>query len=408
LIRTFVPATDGNLYGFGNTGKVYKINPDFSVFQVYDLKAQITGATEKPSSSGQTYLMFADRTNLHIKKLPGRADWNDVNKDSLQGFPKTNLSAQDFHTMEEVGGAVHIANGSSLALVGYDDSYTNNALDLIPGNTAKTIVERNGRSVTGTYRTADPTKGANGAVDTEVPLAQVGDEGAIFFQDFSSTIASKVLPGGGKVNPGGMKNRVTKINFFDWEENALSYIDKQSVGNMAIMGVWGATSGYGGLYSYGRLTKDDPFVLNLDFNLDVDEIGAVCSLGGIDYVSYRSGSTFGVKVTDLTTKATGTYDSLDLKAPVKTPIDITAWDYVELFMDSLPSGASVQVWYRMNKAGLFVRANTGDGQTSYSVANGKKATFNIGSEGEVFEIRVVVVPTGNSSPNVYRIRTYFS
>lgn len=379
------------------------------VYQVHDHQKQITGACEKPSSTGITYLLFADRTSLHMKPLPGRSDWNDVDDPTvLQNWPKTNLTDADWHTMRLIGGAAVIANKSMAALVGYDDSYTNEAVDLIPGNIIKTIVERNGRAVFGTYRAADPDKGINSAIDSEVPIAQIGDDGQIIYADFSASMPVKRFPGGGKTNPGGVANRIAEAEFFDWEENALSWIDKQTVGHMAIFGVYGATSGYGGLYSYGRKDKDHPFVLNLDYSLDVDEIGAVVTVNGIDYVSYRSGSSYGVKVTDTSLKATATYEGLDFKAPVKPPEDITAWNTAELFFDPLPSGSSLQFWYRVNKNGSFVRAYTADGNASYSTANGKKATFLIGAEGEVFEPKIVIVPTGNSSPEVHRIRTYFN
>lgn len=407
LVRFWVPASDGNTYGFGHTGKVYKITPELQVYQVFDLRKPITGAIEKPSASGQTWFLFATRTELHIKELPGRSDWNDVDK-GLIGWPKTNLTDADWHTMALSGGAAMIANGSKVAMVGYDDSYTTEAVDLIPGNIVKTIVERNGRSVFGTYRAADPNKGINSAIDSEVPLAQVGDDGQIVYADFVSSLAVKRFPGGGKTNPGGAANRISQVNFFDWEPTALSWIDKQEVGNMAIFGVYAASSGYGGLYSYGRKDKEHQFVLNLDYALDVDEIGAVVTVNGLDYISYRSGSAFGVKVTDSSNKATGTYQGLDFRAPVKTPEDITAWNTAELYMDSLPAGASVQFWYRLDKAGSFIQANLANGLSSYSQAGGSKATFLIGAKGDIFEPQVVVVPSGNNSPEIYRIRVYFN
>lgn len=375
--------------------------------QVYDVGQAIKGAWEKPSSSGISYLLFATNTNLHIKPIPGLSNWNDVNT-TLTGWPKTNLTSADWHTMREVGGAVMIANGSKLAMVGYDDSYTNEALDLIPGRLAKTIVERNGRSIIGTVPASNPDKGVNAAIDAEVPLAQIGDDGEIFFANMTDTIPAKRFPGGGKVNPGGVANQVEQVDFFEWEQDALSWIDKQTVGNLSLWGVYDADSGKNGVYSYGRKNKNHPFTLNLDYLLEVDEIGALGDADGVLLISYRSGSSFGVKAVDSTTKATGTYEGLDFKAPVKRPVNITTWNQAELFMAPLPSGASVEFWYKLNKTGAFVQAKTADGSTSYSTANGKKVVFRIVAEGEIFEPRVVLNPTSNSSPEVHRIRVYFS
>lgn len=300
-----------------------------------------------------------------------------------------------------------IANKGTLAMIGYDQSYTNNALDLIPGNVANTLVERDGRVIVGTAKAADPDKGVNAAIDAEVPLAQVGDDGEIFFANMTDSVPLKRFPGGGKCNPGGVTNEVTSVDFFEWEQTALSWIDKQSVGNLAMFGVWGADSGKNGIYSYGRKNKNHPFVLNLEYAMAVDEIGALTSVDGVLLASYRDGTDYGVMAEDATTKATGTYEGLDFKAPVNKPVDITTWDYVELFMDPLPSGASVTFWYKLNKTGSFVQAKLGDGSSSYSTALGKKAVFRLGVEGEIFEPRVVLTPTANSSPEIHRLRLYF-
>lgn len=410
LIRTFVKCSDGNTYGFGSAGKIYKRNTDGHWVQVYDARAPIRGACEKPSYGGNIYLIWATQTELHRKQIPGLSNWNDVDAPgSVQGdtFPKTNLSNYEWHTMTQVGGNVMIANGPKLAMSAYDDSYTNEAVDLIPGNVVKTIVERNGRSVIGTYRAADPTKGVNGAVDAEVPLLQVGDDGEIYYADFSNSTSVKRLPGGGRVNPGGMINEFAQVSVFDWETTALSWIDKQEIGNMALLGVYGADSGRGGIYTFGRRRKDHPFVLNLEYQFDADEIGAVCNVDGKTIFSYQIGTDYGVMAVDMNNKATGIYEGLDFKVPVKKPIGITNWKVAELFMKALPSGAAVEFWYRTDKTGSFVQAYTDAGTLQYTYATGKKAVFRIGAQGEIFEPRVKLIPINNETPEIHRIRVYF-
>ena len=61
----------------------------------------------------------------------------------------------------------------------------------------------------------------------------------------------------------------------------------------------------------------------------------------------------------------------------------------------------------MNKTGSWIQATLANGTTTYSVASGKKAVFNIGAEGEIYEQKIVLTPTVNSSPEIYRSRTYF-
>lgn len=397
------------MYGLGQTGKIYKRSSDAYWVQVYDARERITGGAEKPSYGGKIYITWAGYTTLHIKELPGNANWNDVDKTTLPGgFPKTNLTYAEWHTMENVAGDIMIANFSFLAGLFYDDSYTNEALDLIPGNIAKTIVERNGRAVVGTYKSGDPEKGVNGAIDSEVPLAQVGDDGELFYADFTNTMPVKRFPGGGKVNPGGVCNYIDPVEFFDWQTTALSWIDKQSVGNMSVWGVFNAEAGRGGIYTYGRKDKNHPFSLNLDHLLDVDEIGAICSVDGVILASYRDGSDYGVKAVDLNTKGQGVYEGLDFKAPIKRAINITNWKMAELLFEPLPSGASIEFWYKIDKTGSFIRAKTADGLNAFSVANAKKAVFRMIAEGQILEPRVVLNPTGNLTPEVHRIRVYFN
>ena len=405
LILFFVKCTDGFTYGFGNTGCVYRRDGGSGWLRGYKTAVAdgaSKGASEWYTGASQTYLYFATDTKLFKKPIPGLSNWNDVETVG------TNLTSSEWHTMRECGGSLIIANNKYLALVGYDGSYTNEALDLIPGNIAKTIVERNGRTIVGTSRQSDPSKSINASIDTEVPLSQVGEDGQIYFANMTDSIPVKRFPGGGKCNPGGVCNSFEQINFFEWEQNALSWIDKQAVGNLAMFGVYSADEGYGGVYSYGRTDKNKPFTLNLDYSLDVDEIGALVNVDGTLLISYRDGATYGVKAVDSTTKAVGTYDGLEFKAPTKIPISITHWKEAELFMKPLPSGASVEYYYRMNKISDFVRARTASGETSFAVAGGKKAVFSISAEGEIFEHRIVLNPTFNVSPEIYRERIMFS
>ena len=403
LIRFFVKCSDGYTYGFGSSGYIYRRDLNGVWVWVYkDVLGAIKGAEEKPSSSGKTYLYWATDTTLKRKEIPGLANWNDVTT------VNTNLESADWHTMKQIGGALKIANRDMIGLVGYDDSYTNEALDLIPGNIAKTITERNGRAVIGTYKAADPDKGINAAIEAEYPLAQVGDDGYVYFANFSESMSVKRFPGGGKVNPGGVCNEVDQVNFFDWEETALSYIDKQSVGNMALFAVYEADTGKGGIYSYGRKNKNQPFVMNLEYQLDADELGALTNVNGTTLVSYRDGTDYGVKAVDSTTKAEAIYEGLDLRAPTKRPDNITSWNLAEVYMKPLPDGCHVEFWYKVDKTGDFVKTTTPSGLYNFNVKDAQQAVFEIGAKGEIFEPRLVLHPYGNETAEVYRIRVYFS
>jgi len=403
LILFFVEATDGNTYGFGDGGHIYRRYPDGYTRMVYtDPDGGIRGAVEKPSSTGKTYLQWATGIKIMRKELPGKSDWSDVEviAQNLNG-------SVDWHTMIQLGGANIVANGSYLAQVGYDDSWTNEALDLIPGNIAKTLIERNGRSVVGTVKEWDNNKGVNGMIDTEVPLVQIGTDGELFFGDFTNSMPVKTFPGGGQVNPGGVANVVDQVNIFDWDGSTLSWIDKQTMGNMSMWGVFNADTGRNGIYYYGRKNKEQPFTMNLEYLLEVDEIGAVASVNGTTIASYRDGTDYGVKAVDPDNKAQGIWEDLEFRSPIKKAETITEYKMVEVFMNPLPTGCTVLFYYKKNKADSWTLANTADGAGSFSKTDGTKAVFLIGAEMDIYEHKLVLNPSGNETPEIYRVRAYF-
>ena len=408
LIIKFVNASDGYTYGFGDLGNIYKRDLDGFWLRVYtDAAGEIKGAEEKPSSTGKRYLYWATDKILRRKQLESVKQWNSIAGVGDVTTVDSNLNSADQHTMVQIGGALHIANGDVVAYVGYDDSFSSEVLDLIPGNLIKTIVERNARGIYGTFRKGFPTKGINAAIESEVPLIQVGDEGEIYYADMVNSVPVKVLPGGGKVNPGGVWNQVSQVNLFEWEEGASSYIDKQSLGNLALFGVFGADSGYNGVYSLGRKNKNAPFVLNLEYALEVDEIGAGINVEGIDLISYKDGSDYGVKATDLNNKAEATFDALEFSSPLKKPVNKTLYEQVKVDMKALPSGCWLQCYYKMDKNTDYSVAYTEARTQNFNTANAKEALFNIQAQGKIYELRLILHPSGNNSPEIFNIDTYF-
>lgn len=417
-----VPASDGNTYFFCRDGKIYRRNSGGTYSLVYtETTGDITGACEWYNNVGDTFLYWtckngSSASDLNRKRILGTGytnaePWSDVNATvNSQTYPKTNLTYSEYHTMRQVNGTLLGVNYNTLFLVGYDDSYTNNALQLIPGNIAKTLIERGLYAVTGTGRkdnreqaclfawdpatslswntkTLIPGKAVNALIDTEVPLMQVGTDGQLFYADTENVLPITSFPGGGQVAPEG--------------------VDVDS--GMALFGVYGNGSGKTGIYSYGRKRKNADFVLNLEYQFDCDEIGAVKKVGSDILFSYKNGSAYGVKKVDTASKAVGTYQSLDLVAPeiARESEKEAEWTKAVLFFAPLPSGTSIEVWRKINKTGDFVRANLEGGATSYGTAGGQKAVFLIGDIGEILELQIVVNSYGNNSPEVYRARVYF-
>jgi hypothetical protein len=107
-------------------------------------------------------------------------------------------------------------------------------------------------------------------------------------------------------------------------------------------------------------------------------------------------------------KATATYDGLDFKSPIKKPVNVTAWNYAEIFCSPITSGESIEFWYKLNKTGDWVQAKMEDGTTDFDSVGEKKAVFLIGEEAELFEPRIILNPSGNSSPEVHSVEIHFN
>ncbi len=419
LVDWFVPASDGNIYGFSRNGRIYKFDSNLTCTLVYtDTDGAILGAWEWGVSGGSKFLFWATATKLNMKPLPGLANWTDVNTGGSGGLatmPKTNLTSSTNHMMKGIGGgigALVICNDEALAMVGYDSSYTNNILQFTPGNKSKVLLQRDKNVVIGTVAknqlvqsalflwdgqdTQDvfgwddskpiPLQDIAAMIDTEVNLL-VDNKGQVFHSDFISGLPIFTFPNNGKVSPGG----VTSEDY------------------LALFGVWGNGTGKSGIYSYGRKLKNASIVPNLEYQFDCDEIGAIIKAGTNLLISYKTGVSYGVKNIDQNNKAQAIYETVDLWQPAKIGFQKYAkWSTIVLTTASLPASCSVSVKYKLNKSGNFLDANMRDGGTAFNTTNGQEAVFFVGELAKIQELQLTLTPNGNNTPEVYRIEPYFT
>lgn len=397
---------DVNLYAFG-WSTIFKRTPlgVWSKVPFTSEDAETSGAAEWHDNSGKTYLYWTDGGLLHRKELPGASDWSDVDADS--GWPKSDLRA-GWHTMKQANGALMICNGQYLAMVGYDNSYTNEALTLGKGVGAVTLTEYEDNVLVGTeynnyvdsadlylweqtslnwIRKKDVAAARINSININngMILVQAGNNGQLFQTDLVNSLQITSFPGGGRTYPGGVMNHE----------------------GLSLFGVYDNGQGKTGIYSYGRKNKNHPAVLNLDYQLGCDEIGALTKFGTRVLVSYRTGESYGIKTVDSNNKATAIYESLDLKAPLKPPETPTVWHVVELFTAPMPTGTKIEVWYKVNKTGNFVQAKMEGGVSQFTTTGAQKAVFLVGAEGEVFELQIKLIPSGNNGPEVFKAVVYF-
>ena len=109
LILWLIPASDGNTYGFGDAGKIYKRTSAGAWSVVHDVGAKITGAEE-----WNGYIYYTHGVNLGRKAFPGLSNWTDA----VDAW-KTDLENSEWHTMKMATGNLLICNSEYLAMVAY-------------------------------------------------------------------------------------------------------------------------------------------------------------------------------------------------------------------------------------------------------------------------------------------------
>lgn len=414
LCNFFVTASDGSTYAFGDSGKIYAIAGN-----AYDHKitlkltganGKIKGAAEWKTSDGNDYLWWSTDTSVARKLLPGDDAWGDASENY-----KTTLNSADWHPMKIATGSLCIGNGNAVATIDYDGNFNALAANIRPGNTIRALEERDDYLLMGSGRLDQgeeghlwswittaidyvqkkrvPAKGVNAISGTEIYLAQAGGNGELFYSDFKNVIPVHAIPGGGQSSPGSVA------------------IEK----NIALFGIYGGT--YPGIWGYGRSKKNRPYALNYMYRLTgtvngstVSTVGAVAMVNGELLAAYGTtdGSTTEYIIDSLsnTTLATARFEALEFKG--NNPYMKKKSDEVKFTMSALPAGCSVACVYRFNKATSWTYALMGDNTTTFSVANATDALFNVGTDGETYEVGADLTPSGTSTPEILAITSMLS
>lgn len=417
IFNVFVPASDGTTYCFGAQGSIFARSGDGQWNFVYnDENGEIRGAAEWEHSDGANYLYWATATSLARKRLigadvvpdSGTARWTDATQDY-----RATLNNRD-HFMKMASGQLMIANGESIGTIEFDGDFNASLFNLRPGNLVRTIEERDDYTLAGSGRedgseeghlwsfltTATnyiqkkriPVKGVNALIYTEIPLLQGGDDGELFFSDFTNTVPLLAVPGGGQVKATGASI-----------EN-----------DLAVLGFYGGT--YPGIWGYGRRAKNRPMVLSQEYRLTgtvngstVSTIGAVAVIDGTLIASWGttdgSVSEYGVDSVSSTTKATALYESLEFDAG--NPQLKKFFNTVKLTMVPLPSGTSVSVKYKLDHQSTWQYAVTGLSSTTFSVTDSTEAEFRVSAKGQIYEVGLELNPSSNSTPEILSVVTDF-
>lgn len=415
LVLAMFRASDGKVYAFGDTGKVYRKSSGTWTNVYTEPGGKITGACEFKSTSG-SFILYATQTKLRKISLTNAGGTWSGNTSDAGTF--TNGIAGDFHTMRVAIGVVIINDGDLLAMYDYEDAFNAAALRMSTGTKGKALLDRDDRVIVGGKENDDgkfitwdrqadswlAKKDAQGPIVNSMGfleqgiVAQVGTNGKLKYWNFGNTVPLTTIPGTASSYPGAVT-----------EYNTLTHI-----------GMNGGSKN--GVYSIGRLDLNDPRALNLEYvpshgKLTGTEIGALARDGSDLYVSWKDGSTYGIDVIDQTEKATAVYESLVLDM-TKSQIEKFLRHVKILLADDLPAGCEVSVKYRATRsttqeqaaddADGWVPMTMSDERDSIDQTGERKGVFNAEGQGEQIELQVTLTPSGNTSPEVESIHLYFS
>jgi len=417
LILFYIPASNGNLYGFGDTGNVYRKQGGAAAWElVYaDANGKITGAAEYTNNDGSDnyapYLYWATETNVSRIKLSGT--WaTDVehNWQTLDGDPS-------WHTMSEALGVLLICDNKDLAMVDYEGGFNLDAVDLPRSHRNKCLLGLDQLVVFGstkgdkveegwlwTWDKIQPSwiqrrmvaeRGINALLQGEFLMIQAGVRGGLYFWDTSSLLRIKKLPGEfAWVNPGGVT----------------------IMGGLPLLGVNGSNKC--GIYSYGRLNKNDPYALNLEYipshgKFENVLIGALTMYEDRIYCSWKDVTTFGTDVLDPDNKAEARYEGLVFDGGES--FTQKGFRQIKVVTKPLPRDCNIEIFFKVNQQTDWQKATMQDGSELFDQEGRSKAIFSIetgGNEddpgsGEEYELAMNLHPNGNDTPEIISATTYF-
>lgn len=418
-----IPATDGNMYGFGNAGNIYKRTAGGAWSLVYtDPDGAIKGALEFEHNNGSgsyvPHMVWATQTK--VKKVVLASGFGAPTE--VGTFAKG--VAGDWHPMSLVQGVLEIGDGDRVAMIDYEGAWNNSALRIPTNLKVQAIIENGEQAVIGaterasstrgwafTWNRTDPSWGVKRKIGSGINALTFFESGMLIqsglgylkYWDLVNLIPLKKIPGGGQVRPGGTDD------FKEVPHFAVSGGDKN------------------GVYSYGRNDKNGSFSLNLEYLpspvlaaspdwSDIEaieakmadaalELGAFCVFGDAPFVAWKDGETYGVDTLDPDNKMPAVFEGLIFTA--EHPEANKIFRYVKAVAATLPEDTSVRVEIRTNGNGTEWQETKRDDGVEEIQAGERGAVFSLEGEGEEYEIRVILIPNGNSAPDIKSLNTYY-
>jgi len=408
LPLTIFRGSDGAVYAFGDTGKIYRKPNGGSWSVAYtDTDGKITGASEYENNDGAgnyiRYIYWATQSKLkRLKLTEAGGTWSPTEVGTFKVG-----DANHYHTMRVAAGWLMVADGDRVCIVDREDAFNNEALRISTGNVIKALLDKDDKLIMGTrddvldgwvfvwdrlldtWSSKTPVQArevnALGFLEGGV-IVQTGSDGLFKVWNYQDSHPLKSIPETESLYPGAI----------------------DEYGGMLHIGMNGGDRC--GLYTMGRRDKNEPLALNLEYvpshgKTESVEIGAIGKDGDDMYISWKDGSTYGIDIIDHDNKAEGIFEGLefDNKSPETTKLFST----IKIVSSVLSTNSEIAVKYRTNRDSSWKEAIMSDGRTNMEEGD-MIGIFNAQAHGESYQVRVEITPDGNTSPEIYSINNYFN
>lgn len=320
----------------------------------------------------------------------------------------------NYHPMQIVNGNLYIANENFVHVVeveGSEHIFTPAALDIPAEHSIRSLGVYETDLIIGTYVGNDIAKSqvfrwntwsASWSYDDTVEesgvncfingdnfiMVGVGNSGNLYYYDGSKLQLLRDVPG--DYSPSG-----TSIIY----PNAQAYFKGSSL--FGLSAVTGNPSDQG-IYSMRR-NLNNKLVLSLDYVISTGHtsnitVGAMAVVGDYLYVAWKdttSGTAYGVDIIDWDNRYSGGI----VESRVMNPTGFIQNKYTEVIVEyiSLPSGTSIDVYYKLNNASSWTQLTTAVDALRGQV---KAVSTLLGGD---FQVRVVLNAVNNDTPIVKQI-----
>ena len=399
-IIKMVPVTSAIFYAFGDAGNIYKVDGETVTKKYTDPDGVILDG-----DYFYGYLYWTTKTHLK-RHLETTASWTDVNCAALTPDSGT-FNTCDYHPIFIVpkSDLMTVGNGRYVATVSSVPYLNAEALDLFYGWEVRCLSLEKPNLLIGAMNNKqaemftwdlsadsyDPVEGWQergiNAFLKLVGATYIFTPTILYWYNQGLADQAKELPS--EITPGAIDI---------WKGKVLFASNK-------------------GVNSYHRRNKNYPLALNLEYttsaqSVDSDtgelstiDIGAILGLGEYLYVGWKNGDTYGIDIIDNDNKADAVYEGLMFDAA--RPSEEKLFNSIKVVTKELPAGCSIKIKYRMQGSDTWVKTYLTNKSELFDTDGETKAVFTMEGHGEYYEMRIELYSSGNDSPEVLSINSYF-